>query len=700
MLSVRELSSSTPDAFAIQEDDRLHPKEPRSLSNLHFLATTPFAIREDDDVPLAPHQPVAKQIKDAVGKKILVVLPLSWLLSMVLYCAVLTDVEFKDPKGELVPTWKPILVMNLIIAFVVLVVSGAQPEACMLGLSGIAVVFQCVPAKKLFAGASGGAVTSLTLLFPITKALNDTGWPDVVIGSFLGSPKSVMSAVARVFFVVCILSGIIANTPIVAATIPVLQTWCQRLDLDKRAIFMPLTFAAQAGGSLTLIGSTINLVAKEVFMKEFKLKFFDLTLGGAILSLVVGLYCTLVGPTMLSSPEDRQNEATLVACQSLHSSKLYKVEVVVLPKGPFVGKILAGTGLHRIPGLQSLKLASGSEDEPLSDNDTIQVHGTGDGIAAIRRIRGLELANEQSELSMLGAHRRGRRLMEAMVSKELAGKTLRVSEMKNKLKCAVVSVRSSTATLTWQRSQDGYAMEEGDILLLEAHKDVVGSMEWAANFGVVRVLKNSRPQRTGRGPDVWRAVATGLGFVIMIAITIQGKEHLSLQVLALLLLCFLLLIKAVDIKEAYKSVNAGVLLIVIGALALGDAVHNTGLAHYLALNIVKITRPFGPYGVLLGLYVATAGLSVFVTNAAVVAILGEIGINAAEELGLPIQTVALIILYAASGCWMSPYGYQTNVMVMGVGNYTWGDFLKFGAPLQVLHMLACVAITQFCATLM
>jgi len=264
----------------------------------------------------------------------------------------------------------------------------------------------------------------------------------------------------------------------------------------------------------------------------------------------------------------------------------------------------------------------------------------------------------------------------------------------------VVSVRSSTATLNWQSSQDGYAMQDGDILLLEAHKDVIGSMEWAASFGVVQVVKNSRPQRTGTGPDMLRAVATVLGFIMMIAITIKGDEHLSLCVLALLLLCFLLLIKAVDIKGAYKSVNAGVLLIVIGSLALGDAVAETGLAHYLAQAIVKITRPFGPYGVLFGLYIAASGLSMFVTNAAVVAILGDIGINAAEELGLPIQTVALIILYAASGCWMSPYGYQTNVMVMGVGNYTWGDFLKFGAPLQVLHMFTCVAITQFCARLM
>merc|ERR1711879_586816 len=89
----------------------------------------------------------------------------------------------------------------------------------------------------------------------------------------------------------------------------------------------------------------------------------------------------------------------------------------------------------------------------------------------------------------------------------------------------------------------------------------------------------------------------------------------------------------------------------------------------------------------------------FVSNAAVVAILGDIGIRAAAQLKIPVPAVALLITYASSACWMSPYGYQTNLMVMPVGKYTWGDFLKFGVPLQVLHMIACVLITPFCAQL-
>jgi di/tricarboxylate transporter len=179
----------------------------------------------------------------------------------------------------------------------------------------------------------------------------------------------------------------------------------------------------------------------------------------------------------------------------------------------------------------------------------------------------------------------------------------------------------------------------------------------------------------------------------------SGEENLQLQVLCVLLLCFLIMIKAVEVKEAYKAVNAGILLTIVGALALGDAVQDTGLAAYLASHIVHATRDLGQYGVLCGLYIAAAGLGLFVTNAAVVAILGEIGMRAAAQLNIPVATVALLITYASSACWMSPYSYQTNLMVMPVGNYTWGDFLKFGVPLQVLHMITCVLITPFCAQL-
>merc|ERR1712187_634115 len=175
----------------------------------------------------------------------------------------------------------------------------------------------------------------------------------------------------------------------------------------------------------------------------------------------------------------------------------------------------------------------------------------------------------------------------------------------------------------------------------------------------------------------------------------------SSGITAVLLLCFLILIKATDEKEAYKTVNPGLLLTIVGALALGDAVQHTGLAGCFAKYIVIATKPFGMYGVLFGLYLAAAGLGLFVTNAAAVAILGTIGKQiAAENSDINVQTMALLITYASSACWMSPYSYATNLMVMPVGNYTWGDFIKFGVPLQVLHMVVAVIISPICANML
>jgi len=509
------------------------------------------------------------------------------------------------------------------------------------------------------------------------------------------------------------------------------MTWCQRLNFDARAMLIPLSFAAQVGGSLTMMGSSINFVAKQVFKEQWTMRFMDLSIGGLILSVVVGAYCIVLAPTCLkkappggrgsvtsqtttrssrTSDEDIALDAESPP-QSASTSKSivvgalarnnYDIEMVVLPYGPLVGEALDGTGLHRIKGIHALELSSRGEGsgryglEPLCGNDTIQVRATASGIASLRRVRGLAMVNED-DFNMLGARRRQRRLMEAVVAEGLAGRAVNVLSMRHDLHCAVLSVRSRK-NAKW-RSPD-FQLTEGDVLLIEASTELVGSEKWVENFGVVHVVENSMPQRTGRAPDTLRAVAAVVGLVTVIGVTMSGEENLQLQVLCVLLLCFLIMIKAVEVKEAYKAVNAGILLTIVGALALGDAVQDTGLAAYLASHIVHATRDLGQYGVLCGLYIAAAGLGLFVTNAAVVAILGEIGMRAAAQLNIPVATVALLITYASSACWMSPYSYQTNLMVMPVGSYTWGDFLKFGVPLQVLHMITCVLITPFCAQL-
>lgn len=145
------------------------------------------------------------------------------------------------------------------------------------------------------------------------------------------------------------------------------------------------------------------------------------------------------------------------------------------------------------------------------------------------------------------------------------------------------------------------------------------------------------------------------------------------------------------------------LLTIVGALALGQSLEEVKVAACFADGLVQVAQPMGKIAILASLYLATFVLGMFVTNAAVVAIMGQIGAHIALHnalLGISVGEVCLVVVYSASACWCTPYGYQTNLMVMKDGDYTWGDFVRFGAPLQAVHMVVAILISPICAQIM
>eukprot|EP00928_Gymnodinium_smaydae_P002431 TRINITY_DN10860_c0_g2_i1.p1 TRINITY_DN10860_c0_g2~~TRINITY_DN10860_c0_g2_i1.p1 ORF type:complete len:740 (-),score=104.41 TRINITY_DN10860_c0_g2_i1:206-2425(-) len=604
-----------------------------------------------------------------------------------------------------VPSWKPAIVFNLLVLFCVLVIEGANPEMCLLGVAALAVVTNCLDPDKLFTGASSSAVVSLALLFPIAKALAETGVPDAVIGMLIGNPRQVGPGIGRMFLALFPPSPFFNNTPIVAMMIPVLKSWSERLGFDTATLLMPLTFCAQAGGNLSLMGSSINFVAKEILERNaegFELGFWDLSLGGAILYGIVGIYSVLFAPILL-----RGNDLPGDQLRDNGSKDMpYEVAVKVAEFSPLVGVSPEQAGLHRVKGVDclssSLTLLRGHaivarrwaevSQFPLQPHDVLNIKATAEGVVALRQVRGLVLANETDELSRLGAMRRKRVLVEASVSAELVGKKLDVRELRKSLRCAVVAISGTPAPAAHPFSHDGHVVERDNVLLLEVFRDEVASGAWSDHFGVTRFVPKSSPPRTGRRPDTLRAVTMGLGLLTVVCLAMLSNKRIALPVTCTLLLCLLFLIKAVSVEDAYAAVNVPVLMTILGALALGSALEEVNLAGCFADKVVGVAQPYGGGAILIALYLATFAMGFFVTNAAVVAIMGQIGASIALDPSTPINIgeVCFVVVYGASACFCTPYGYQTNLMVAKEAGYSWGDFVKFGLPLQVVHLVAVV----------
>ena len=198
-------------------------------------------------------------------------------------------------------------------------------------------------------------VVTLALLFPIMKAMGDTGVPETLIGYVLGSAKGLRSLLFLMFVSVAVLSGFFNNTPIVVMMIPVLQSLCQRRGLPPRALLMPLSFAAQAGGSLTLMGSSINFVAQEVFAgKGYHIAFFTLSFGGVIIVCFGAAYCSLLGPRLLANSATSSSSSEPVVNRQTSGKEYFTLHLRVQGSSPLAGILVRDVGLHRIPGVQAV----------------------------------------------------------------------------------------------------------------------------------------------------------------------------------------------------------------------------------------------------------------------------------------------------------------------------------------------------------
>ena len=577
------------------------------------------------------------------------------------------------------------------------------------------------------------------------KAMGDTGVPEALIGYVLGNAKGLRSLLFGMFTSVALLSGFFNNTPIVVMMIPVLQSLCQRRGLSPRTLLMPLSFAAQAGGSLTLMGSSINFVAKEVFAGGgYHIGFFTFSLGAAVIVLFGGAYCSWLGPRLLSTSLHQSSNSDRAPCRQPSTKEYFAVLLRVQGAGPLIGTCVRDVGLQRIPGVQAvLSLLRGEVDhtgagadfsstvelgqlserqlqslpqesernerieyqgwEQLADvqlreGDLLHIACTAAGAASIRRVKGLELSNED-EVQCLGAQRRSRSLCEAALHENMAGSVVDVARWKKELRCAVLSIKGGRDKQMSQRplTFQNYTLQVGDVLLLETFRDMIGSDVWLQHFGVVRVEPNSAPPRIGQRADILRAAFIVAGLVTMISLASLGYKKLTLPLMAVIFLCGIIAVKGLKMEEAYEEVNGQVLLTIVGALVLGKAMQASCLANCAGQLVVLVARPLGSTAVRAGIYCVTIVLGQFLNSAANVAIMGQVALSVAEEMQIPVGEVAMIVTYAASACYMAPYGYQTNTLVMLAGDYDWGDFIRFGGFLQMLHMCLVLVIAPWCA---
>lgn len=581
----------------------------------------------------------------------------------------------------------------------------------LLFLAGLAVVTLsgALTPDRALAGFSNKAVVMIAALFAASAGLRATGALDWIGNRLLGNATTERGALVRLAAAIPISSAFILNTPLVAMMAPVVVDWCRRRNVSPSRLLIPLSYLTIAGGVSTLIGTSTTLVINgklaamvnegtyppEVVRRIGELAFFEIAAAGVPVAIVAVVYMLLVVPRRLP------NRSELLE-QFGEKHREYLVEMQVENRCPLIGKSVQNAGLRSLPGLFLIEIdRSGETITPVTPQDVIHAGdhlvftGVVTTIADLERIAGLVPAVD-STFEVNPSERTRRQLSEAVLSSSspLIGKTIRDANFRKLYNAAVVAVHRNGERLT--NKVGNIRLEPGDTLLLQTRSEFVDAHRHSRDFYLVSSVGQTTARRHDRalvaallflGLIVWLTCASLFAGWLPWGNVAARDIH---AIAAITVVVAMILTRCMTTSDARSAIDLQVLVIIGAALAVGEALDKTGAAHWLAESLVWGASSLGippawkPYVLLAVVYVVSQMFTETITNIAVATTMIPVAVSVALVAGYDPRPFIIAVTLAASLSFVTPIGYQTNLMVMGPGGYHPRDYWRAGWPLALL----------------
>ena len=568
--------------------------------------------------------------------------------------------------------------------------------------------------QQALEGFASKAVILIGALFAASAGLRTTGVLDWVGNRLLGKATTERSALLRLSAVAPV-SAFVLNTPLVAMLAPVVVDWCRQRNVSPSRLLMPLSYITILGGVCTLIGTSTTLVIngqlpilqkvheenRDLADKIGELSFFEITWVGVPLALI-GL-----GYMMLFSLKRLPDRSELIQ-QFDERRREYLVEMQVQSVCPLIGRTVQEAGLRHLPGLFLIEISRGDETitpvtprDKIHEGDHLVFTGVVTTIADLERIPGLVPAADSS-FEAIPAQRVRRQLTEAVLSRTspLIGKTVREADFRKRYNAAVVAVHRNGERLT--NKVGSIRLETGDTLLLQTRNEFVEAYRNSRDFYLVSSVGGTAVRRHDRaliaglifvGLIVWLTLCSLFPDALPWGNLMDGNIHAIVAVGAVLAM---IVTRCMTAAEARSAVDLHVLLTIGAALGLGEALERSKAAEWLANGLVDSIAAIGvgnlwkPYILLAVVYVLSQMFTETITNVAVASIMLTVSVSVADVGGYDPRPFIVAVTLAASLSFVTPIGYQTNLMVMGPGGYRPSDYWHLGWPLALL--LTCSAI--------
>ncbi len=579
----------------------------------------------------------------------------------------------------------------LAIGFILFVTETFTLDVTALVLLSILFLLGYLSPLEAVSGFSNPAVITIAFLFVLSHALQKTGVLEyLVVRINRLASKSQALGTAVYLIAIGVISAFVNNTAVVAIFMPVTIRLAHTYQVSPSKMLIPLSYAAILGGTLTLVGTSTNLLVNSIYSASGNVEplgMFEFTKYGVILMSLGLIYILFFAPKLLPS-----RTITSSLTKSYHLGG-YLTEMKIIEGSPLLGKTCLERGInynYDVMVLDILRekqlITKNIRRTPLKVGDILFVRGTLKNFLRMKEVEKIALLTDE-KLTQSELEQEDNVIVECLLTdqSDLVGRSLMSSNFRQRFGAFILAIRREGDI--FRKKIAHVILQAYDTLLVYGPTKNIESLSNKGNFIVLgKIEAELRKQRFW-----WMSIFIILGAVVLAALGI-----IPIMKGALIGVALLLALKVITPQESYQSIHWQVIVLIAALIPVGIVIQTTGTAEWIGEIISDIARMSSPEWhahILLALiYLITVILTEISSNAATAIIMTPIALAVSEQMGFDSRPFIFAVAFAASASFITPVGYQTNLMVYGPGGYKFSDFIRVGFPLAILFWVSAIIL--------
>jgi len=582
-----------------------------------------------------------------------------------------------------------ITVLVLCLSIFLFIKNTIVPELTGLLCVAIFIVTGVLSPQKALSGFGSPSLITLMGLFSISSALVKSGSFDRV-RELLASEniKTSKRFITLLALVVAPISGIVPNTPLVASLLPLAEGWCIKRKISPSKVLLPLSFSVLLGGTITLLGSSVNLLVSDISeqLGYGALELFSITKIGIPVWIIGTGYLLIVSDSLLP---DRGMSLSLANNVNLNN---YCTEVTIPSDSKLVGQSIRNSRLQRRFDVDVIQLQRNGKtilpplaDRKIEPDDRLLIRVTRSDLLRLEQERTILLAEKRETYrndNFIDSSE-GSKTFESLLpaGSTLAGASLKELRFRQRYNATVLALRRGQQTIQERLGQ--CILRAGDVLLIQAPIDSIRGLQTSNDLLVLDQVEDDLP--------VLRKKPIAIAIALLMVI-LPSTTNIPLVGSVLLAVIAMVVFGCLRPAEIKRSIRLDVLLLLGSLSSFSVAIQTSGLADLIVLNLNFLLAGLSLYFALLVIFIFTVIITQFLSNAASVALILPVAIQFSPNLGISPNAMIITVLFAASQSFLTPMGYQTNLMVYGPGRYQFLDIAKYGLGLTIIMSLIIPAL--------